>query len=281
MKLLRYGEIGHEKPAMVDAEGGLRDLSVLIDDIGPEQLSRESLDRLAKSDGEELPLIGGSPRIGACVNRPSKILAIGLNYRRHAAEANMLLPIEPVLFMKATTSLAGPNDPIILPRGGDRGDWEVELGVVIGRKAQYVSEAEAPNFIAGYCTANDVSDRAFQFERQGQWVKGKSCDSFGPIGPYLVTTDEVRDPQKLRLFCEVNGKVVQDSSTSDMVFNVFHIVSYVSHFMTLLPGDVIMTGTPEGVALGMKPLVYLKTGDTVRCGVEGLGDQLHKVASCA
>jgi ureidoglycolate lyase len=277
MKLLRYGEIGREKPGLLDRDGRLRDLSALMADLGPQQLSRGSLERLAKIDAHGLPLVTGTPRLGACVAGPSKIVGIGLNYRRHAAEGNMPVPSEPLMFMKATTALAGPTDPILLPRGGSKGDWEIELGIVIGRKAQYVSEQDAADFIAGYCTANDVSDRAFQFDRQGQWTKGKSCDSFAPVGPYLVTTDEVRDPQNLRLFCEVNGRVAQDSSTADMVFGAVQIVSYVSQFMTLLPGDIIMTGTPEGVALGMKPPVYLKPGDVVRCGVEGLGEQVHRV----
>jgi 2-keto-4-pentenoate hydratase/2-oxohepta-3-ene-1,7-dioic acid hydratase in catechol pathway len=279
MKLLRFGETGKERPGILDAEGKIRDLSGLVGDIGADELSREGLARIAKADPASLPRVEGSPRLGPCVARPSKIVGIGLNYRKHAAEGNVPVPSEPIVFIKSTSALSGPNDPIILPLNATKVDWEIELGVVMGKTARYVAEKDAASYIAGYCTANDVSERAFQIERQGQWTKGKSADSFAPLGPYMVTADEVPNPQALRLYCQRNGKTVQDSSTADMIFGVFHIVSYVSQFMTLLPGDVLITGTPEGVAMGMKPPDYLKDGDTIRCGIDGLGEQLHAVNS--
>lgn len=281
MKLLRFGDVGKERPGLLDSQGQIRDLSGIVPDIGAAQLAPAELARISKVDSNSLPLAAGEPRLGPCVAAPSKIVAIGLNYRKHAAEGGMALPTEPIIFLKATSSISGPDDPIVLPKNAHKGDWEVELGVVIGRKALYVTEAEAATYIAGYCTTNDVSERGFQLERQGQWTKGKSCDSFAPIGPYLVTADEIADPQALRLFCEHNGKTAQDSSTADMVFGVFHLVSYVSQFMSLLPGDIIMTGTPEGVGMGMKPSVFLKAGDTLSCGIEGLGEQLHQVEDFA
>lgn len=272
MKFLRYGDIGSEKPGVLDADGGIRDLSGLVDD-----LSGDVLGALPDVDPTTLPLVEGSPRIGAPVGHVGKFLCIGLNYSDHAAEAGMDLPKEPILFMKATSAIVGPNDPVYLPRGSQKGDWEVELGVVIGKTAKYVSEAEALDHVAGYCIANDVSERAFQTERGGQWTKGKSCDGFGPIGPWLVTPDEVQDPQNLDLSLNLNGARMQTGNTQSMVFSVAHIISYLSQMMTLHPGDVIATGTPPGVGMGMKPPVYLKAGDVMDLEIEGLGHQRQEV----
>ncbi|UEM23519.1 ureidoglycolate lyase [Skermanella mucosa] len=277
MKLLRYGPPGAEKPGILDAEGRIRDLSGVIDDIGPATLDDASLDRLRAIDPATLPLVEGNPRIGPCVGNVSKFLCIGLNYADHAAESNLPVPPEPVMFMKAPSAICGPNDTVIIPKNSTKPDWEVELGIVIGKKAQYVEEADALDHVAGYCVVNDVSERAFQIERSGQWVKGKSADTFGPIGPWMVTRDEVPDPQKLKLWLEIDGKRFQDGTTETMVYGVRHLVHYCSQFMTLLPGDIISTGTPPGVGMGQKPQVWLKPGNTMRLGVEGLGEQVQKV----
>jgi len=277
MKLLRYGTKGQEKPGMLDKAGKLRDLSATIADINPETLAPASLDRLRKLDPASLPLVAGEPRIGACVTQIPKIVCVGLNYTDHAKETNSPIPKEPILFMKATSSLNGPHDEVMLPKGSQKSDWEVELGIVIGSVTRYVSVHDALKHVAGYCIVNDVSEREFQIERGGQWTKGKSADTFCPIGPWLVTADEVPDPGKLELFCEVNGKTMQKGTTANLIFHVGHIVSYISHFMTLMPGDVIPTGTPAGVGLGMKPPVFLKPGDTMRLGITGLGEQRQKV----
>ena len=264
MKLLRYGPKGEERPGLLDAAGRIRDLSDRLPDITPETLVSDRLARLSGMDPEEFPAVGGSPRLGAPVAGVGKIIAIGLNYADHAAEAGMALPEEPIIFTKAITSLSGPTDPVVLPKGSEKGDWEAELAVVIGKRAQYVEEADALSHIAGYAVLNDVSERAFQLETTGQWVKGKSFDTFAPFGPWLVTPDEVPDPQNLRIWCEVSGQMMQDGNTKTMVFNVFNLVSVVSQYMTLMPGDIIATGTPPGVGLGMKPPRFLKPGDVRR-----------------
>ena len=271
MKLVRYGNPGEEKPGLIDADGALRDLSAHVPDIAGDVLG--DLGRLAEIDPASLPLVEGAPRLGACVGGTGKFMCIGLNYADHAAESGMEVPSEPVLFMKATSAICGPNDPIIIPRGSEKTDWEVELGVVIGKRAKYVSEADALAHVAGYCVCNDVSERAFQIERQGQWSKGKGCDNFGQTGPWLVTPDEAGDPQNLSMWLTVNGEKVQDGSTRTMVYGVAHLVSYLSQFFTLHPGDIISTGTPPGVGLGMKPPRYLKPGDVVELGIENLGQQ--------
>jgi len=273
MKLLRYGEPGRERPGLADAAGRIRDLGGEITDLAPETLDEATLNRLKALDPDSLPLVEGTPRIGSCVARPGKFLCIGLNYSEHAAEQDIEPPVEPVLFMKAVSALSGPDDPIIIPRGSTKTDWEIELGVVIGRHAKYVEEAEALDYVAGYCTINDLSEREFQLESTGQWVKGKSCDSFGPIGPWLVTRDEIPDPQNLPMWLEVNGHRFQDGNTRTMIFGVAALVSYISRFMSLQPGDVISTGTPSGVGLAQRPPVYLKAGDRVALEIEGLGQQ--------
>ncbi|OGA95322.1 MAG: 2-hydroxyhepta-2,4-diene-1,7-dioate isomerase [Burkholderiales bacterium RIFCSPHIGHO2_12_FULL_61_11] len=277
MKLVRYGNPGKEKPGLIDADGRLRDLSAVISDIGAGQLSDVALARLRKLNTDKLPLVRGSPRLGCPVGGVGKFIAIGLNYADHAAESGLPIPAEPVVFMKATSCIQGPNDPVMLPKGSVKTDWEVELGVVIGTRARYVSQKEALNHVAGYCTINDVSEREFQIERGGTWDKGKGCDTFGPIGPWLVTRDEVPNPQKLSLWLEVNGQRVQNGSTKTMIFGVAKLISYVSQFMTLEPGDVITTGTPPGVGMGMKPPVYLKKGDQLTLGIDGLGEQRQVV----
>lgn len=274
MKLLRYGEPGRERPGILDAEGQIRDLGGIVDDINPALLGAP--ERLAGIDVETLPLVEGAPRLGPCVSGTGKFMCIGLNFADHAEESGLAVPSEPLLFMKASSAICGPNDPIIIPRGSVKTDWEVELGVVIGKPAKYVSEAEALKHVAGYCVINDVSERAYQAERQGQWTKGKSCDNFGPIGPWLVTPDEIDDPQALDMWLEVNGERLQNGSTRTMVYGVAHLVSYLSQFMTLYPGDIISTGTPPGVGLGFNPPRYLKPGDRVALGIEGLGSQ-HQV----
>jgi 2-keto-4-pentenoate hydratase/2-oxohepta-3-ene-1,7-dioic acid hydratase in catechol pathway len=279
MKLLRFGPPGQEKPGILDRDGKIRDLSGVIGDIDGETLAPASLDRLRRTDPTNLPLVPGTPRLGACVGRVPKFIAIGLNYRRHAAETGAAIPKEPIVFMKATSSICGPDDDVVIPRGSQKTDWEVELGIVIGRLARYVAQADARHYIAGYCIVNDVSEREFQIERGGQWTKGKSADTFGPIGPWVVTADEVPDPGKLALWTEVNGRRVQNSNTGDLIFGIDEIVSYVSHFMTLTPGDVIATGTPSGVGLGMKPPQFLKPGDRMRLSVEGLGEQNQRVVA--
>ncbi len=271
MKLLRYGPRGQEKPGLLDADGNIRDLSGVVGDLAGEVLT--NLDRLKSIDPATLPLVPGTPRLGACVAGTGKFICIGLNYADHAAESGMAVPPEPVIFMKATSAICGPTDPILIPRTSVKTDWEVELGVVIGKAAKYVTEADALNHVAGYCVINDVSERAFQMERAGQWTKGKSCDNFGQTGPWLVTPDEVPDPQNLGMWLTVNGDKAQNGSTKTMVYGVAHLVSYLSQFMTLHPGDIISTGTPPGVGMGMKPPRYLKVGDVVELGIDGLGQQ--------
>jgi 2-keto-4-pentenoate hydratase/2-oxohepta-3-ene-1,7-dioic acid hydratase in catechol pathway len=273
MKLLRYGTPGAEKPAILDGDGAIRDLSDHVADIGGKDIDPAALATLAKLDLSSLPLVDGTPRIGPCVAGTGKFICIGLNYADHAAESGMAVPPEPVIFMKATSAIVGPNDDLVIPRGSEKTDWEVELGVVIGKTAKYVSEADALDYVAGYCTVHDVSERAFQIERSGQWTKGKSCDTFGPIGPWLVTKDEVADPQNLGLWLKVNGETVQNGTTKTMVYGAAFVVSYLSQFMSLHPGDIISTGTPPGVGMGMKPPCYLKAGDVVELGIEGLGSQ--------
>jgi ureidoglycolate lyase len=273
VKLVRYGEVGSEKPGLIDANGKIRDLSGQIDDVGGTAIDPDSLRKLAALDPASLPEIAGNPRIGPCVAGVGKFICIGLNYSDHAAETNATVPPEPIIFMKATSAITGPNDDLLIPRGSEKTDWEVELGVVIGKTAKYVGEAEALDYVAGYCTVHDVSERAFQTERSGQWTKGKSCDSFGPIGPWLVTKDEVVDPQNLPMWLKVNGETMQSGSTRTMVYGAAFLVSYLSQFMSLHPGDIISTGTPPGVGMGMKPPRYLKPGDVVELGIEGLGSQ--------
>ncbi len=281
MKLLRYGNVGEERPAIVDAEGGVRDLSGVVGDIAGATLVPESLEKLRKINPKDLPLVSGTPRIGACVAGVGKFICIGLNYSDHAAESGMAVPAEPVVFMKATSAICGPYDDVMIPRGGEKTDWEVELGVVIGKEAGYVAERDALSHVAGYCVVNDVSERAFQLEGTGQWVKGKSADTFGPIGPWLVTAEEVPNPQALGLWLEVDGRMYQNGSTATMVFGVAPLVSYLSRFMSLQPGDISSTGTPPGVGLGKKPPVYLRPGNVIRLGVEGLGEQRQTVVPCS
>lgn len=277
MKLLRYGKIGKEKPGILDGEGRIRDLSAYVSDIEGETISPKALAKLRKIKVETLPLVKGNPRIGACVAKSQKFIAIGLNYSDHAAESGLQVPKEPVVFTKQVSCISGPNDIVTLPPKSKKSDWEVELGVIIGTKAKNIKKADALKHVAGYCTINDLSEREFQVERSGQWTKGKSYDTFGPIGPWLVTADEVKDPQKLSMWLELNGKRVQNGSTSTMVFSVAHIVAYLSQFFTLMPGDIITTGTPPGVGMGMKPPKYLKPGDTMKVGIDGLGEQHQKV----
>ncbi|MEQ8860413.1 MAG: fumarylacetoacetate hydrolase family protein [Pseudomonadales bacterium] len=274
MKLLRYGPVGAEKPGLLDATGTVRDLSEQIIDVDGISLDPSELDRLRTLDPEHLPTVSGAPRLGPCVGGVGKFVCIGLNYSDHARETGATPPVEPVVFMKATSAICGPNDDVVIPRGSTKTDWEVELGVVIGTTARHVDAGRALDYVAGYCVINDLSERAFQMEGTGQWVKGKSADTFGPIGPWLVTRDEVPDPQALGLWLEVDGHRYQDGNTRTMIFDVAYIVSYVSRFMTLLPGDVISTGTPPGVGLGQKPEpVYLHPGQTMRLGIDGLGIQ--------
>ena len=279
MKLVRYGPPGQEKPGLIDAEGQLRDLSSLIGDIGPDQLGDAALKALRQHDASALPAVVGSPRLGSPLTGVRKFIAIGLNYADHAAESELPIPAEPIVFMKATSCIQGPDDAVMLPRDSVKTDWEVELGVVIGTRARYVTEDEALHHVAGYCTINDVSEREFQIERGGTWDKGKGCDTFGPLGPWLVTRDEVADPQNLGMWLDVNGRRMQTGSTQTMIFSVAKIVSYVSQFMTLEPGDVITTGTPPGVGMGMKPPVYLKAGDQIALGIDGLGEQRQVVVA--
>jgi 2-keto-4-pentenoate hydratase/2-oxohepta-3-ene-1,7-dioic acid hydratase in catechol pathway len=279
MKLLRYGEAGHEKPGLLDTNGNIRDLSGVVADIGGEDIDPKSLARLTKLDSARLPIIGGEPRLGPCVAGTGKFICIGLNYSDHAAETGAAVPPEPVVFMKATSAIVGPNDGVTIPRGSQKTDWEVELGVVIGKTAKYVSEADALDHVAGYCVIHDVSERAFQIERSGQWTKGKSCDTFGPTGPWLVTKDEIADPQDLGMWLKINGEVMQNGSTRTMVYGVAYLVSYLSQFMSLHPGDIISTGTPPGVGMGMKPPRYLKSGDVVELGIDGLGSQKQNITA--
>ena len=276
MKLVRYGRPGKEKPGLIDDAGRLRSLAGIVADIGPEILSDKALRKLSKLDPASLPLVRGEPRLGVPLAGIGKFIAIGLNYTDHAIETGMPIPKEPIVFMKAISSLSGPDDPVVLPPGAKKGDWEVELGVIIGQRAQYVSEADALGYVAGYCVVNDVSERGYQFE-SSQWDKGKGCDSFGPVGPWLVTRDEVMDVQQLDLYLELNGKRMQTGSTATMIFSVAHIVSYLSRFMTLEPGDIITTGTPPGVGVGRNPQRFLKPGDKLRLGIAGLGEQQQDV----
>lgn len=279
MKLVRYGPKGSEKPGLVDDAGHIRDLSSHVGDIAGEVLAPDRLRRLADIDATSLPLVEGLPRLGPPVAGVGKILAIGLNYREHAEETGATVRTDPMLFSKAITSLSGPNDPIMLPRGSEKTDWEVELAVIIGSRAAYVDEDDALDVVAGYAVINDVSERAFQKERGGQFIKGKSADTFGPLGPWLVTRDEIADPQSLALWCDLNGERRQDSNTARMIFPVAYLVSHISQFMTLLPGDVIATGTPAGVGMGCKPPRFLRAGDVLECGVEALGRQRHEVVT--
>ena len=279
MKLLRYGKPGEEKPGLLDGSNRLRDLSGVVPDIGGRTLLPEGLERIRTVDPATLPLVGGTPRIGPCVGQVGKFICVGLNYADHAAESNMPLPKEPILFMKATSSIVGPDDDLEIPKGSEKTDWEVELGVVIGKPAKYVSEADAISHVAGYCVVHDVSERAYQLEGTGQWVKGKSADTFGPIGPWLVTADDVPDPGNLDLWLDVDGKRRQDGSTKTLIFGVSYLVSYISRFMSLQPGDIISTGTPPGVGHGQKPPVYLRAGSEVRLGVQGLGEQRQRVVA--
>jgi ureidoglycolate lyase len=273
MKLLRYGPRGSEKPGILDADGKVRDLSGHIDDLGGAALTEAGLAKIAAIDVKTLPLVKEPGRIGPCVTRTGKFICIGLNYADHAAETGAAIPEEPILFMKATSAITGPNDNVIIPRKSKKTDWEVELGVVIGDEARYVSEADAMKHVAGYCLINDVSEREFQAERGGQWTKGKSADSFGPIGPWMVTRDEVADPQNLKMWLSVDGVMRQNGSTKTMIFGVSFLVHYISQFMSLQPGDIISTGTPPGVGLGMKPPLFLHAGQTIKLGIEGLGEQ--------
>jgi 2-keto-4-pentenoate hydratase/2-oxohepta-3-ene-1,7-dioic acid hydratase in catechol pathway len=278
MKLVRYGSAGREKPGIVDEKGDIRDLSGLVPDLAGEALSPQSLAKLANLKTDELPLVQGHPRIGPCIGRVGNFIAIGLNYADHAAEAGLQVPKEPIIFNKAPSCICGPNDDTIIPKGATKLDYEVELGVVIGSRARYLDESAAMDAVAGYCLANDVSEREFQIERAGQWTKGKGCESFGPLGPWLVTKDQIPDPQNLDMWLTVNGETRQKGSTRTMIFGVAHLVGYCSQFMVLEPGDIIVTGTPPGVALGMKPAPkFLKAGDVVKLGIAGLGEQTQKV----
>lgn len=281
MKLLRYGRPGRERPGLVDGDGNIRDLSGIVADIDAEAVTPKGLARLAKVKVDKLPLVRGRPRIGPCIATPQKFVAIGLNYSDHAAESGLPIPREPVIFTKHVTCISGPDDDVVLPKKSKKGDWEVELGFVIGTRAKNVAKKDALAHVAGYCIVNDVSEREHQIERGGQWVKGKSHDTFGPVGPWLVTADEVGNPQRLSIWLELNGKRVQDGTTKNMIFDVATIVSYVSQFITLVPGDLVCTGTPAGVGLGMKPQVFLKAGDVMHLGIDRLGEQTQKVVRAA
>jgi 2,4-diketo-3-deoxy-L-fuconate hydrolase len=278
MKLLRYGRKGEEKPGLLDQQGRIRDLSVHVHDIRPDTLAPRALARITALDVASLPIVEGTPRLGVPVDGARKFIAIGLNYTDHAAEANMAIPTEPIVFTKAISCLSGPNDPVMLPRDSRKGDWELELGIVLGSRASYVEETDALKFVAGYCIVNDVSEREYQIERGGTWDKGKGCDTFGPVGPWLVTADEVGDPQDLEMWLDVNGTRMQTGNSRTMIFTCAQLVSYVSRFMTLTPGDIITTGTPPGVGMGKKPEpVYLKAGDVMSLHIEKLGDQRQEV----
>jgi 2-keto-4-pentenoate hydratase/2-oxohepta-3-ene-1,7-dioic acid hydratase in catechol pathway len=279
MKLLRYGQLGKEKPTLLDKSNQFRDLSGIIPDVAGEALYPDSLNRLAALNPDSLPIVTGNHRIGACVSHVGKFICIGLNYSDHAAESGMKPPAEPVVFMKATSAICGPHDNVVIPRHSQKTDWEVELGVVIGTHAKYVTETNALSHVAGYCVVNDVSERAFQTEGTGQWTKGKSADTFGPIGPWLVTRDEVPDPQNLSMWLKVNDHQYQNGNTKTMIFPVAHIVSYLSRFMSLHPGDIISTGTPPGVGMGQKPPIFLRPGDKIHLGVKGLGEQNQTVVA--
>ena len=273
MKLLRYGPIGKEKPGILDSEGRIRDLSSVIPELDGSAIGPKALDKLRKVKIDKLPLVRGNPRIGSCIANPQKFIAIGLNYSDHAAESGSTVPPEPIIFTKQVSCLSGPNDTVTIPPKSKKSDWEVELGVIIGTRAKNIKKKDALQHVAGYCTINDLSERAFQTERSGQWTKGKSYDSFGPVGPWLVTADEIKNPQNLHLWLELNGKRVQDGNTKTMVYSVAHIVAHLSEFFTLMPGDIITTGTPPGVGMGMKPQRFLKPGDKMRIGIDGLGVQ--------
>ena len=277
MKLLRCGNKGSEKPAALDKKGKIRDLSSSIRDLDPENLNFETLSKLKKINLESLPEISKSTRIGPCVNRPGKFVAIGLNYSDHAAETGAKPPSEPIVFMKATSCIVGPNDDVIIPKNSKKTDWEVEIAFVVGKETKYISEKDAPNHIFGYCIVNDISEREFQIEKMGQWVKGKSADTFGPIGPYLMTTDEIANVQKLNLSLNLNGQEMQRGNTNKMIFNINFILSYLSNFMSLQPGDIVTTGTPPGVGMGKKPPLYLKSGDEMHLTIDHLGEQHQKV----
>lgn len=279
MRLLRYGPPGRELPGLLDDDGVLRDLSMTVEDINAAHLSDETQSRLRQLDTATLPCVAGTPRLGPCIAGVGKIICVGLNFSDHAAETGMPIPPEPVLFMKATSAISGPNDDIVLPRGSTKTDWEVELGVVVGREARYVDEVSAENCIAGYCVVNDLSEREFQLERGGQWDKGKGCDTFAPLGPWLVTRDSVADPHNLRMRLAVNGRVYQNGTTATMINRVPFLISYISRFMTLLPGDVISTGTPPGVGMGQRPPAYLRIGDVVELEIESLGSQCQRVVA--
>ena len=277
MKFLRFGELGAERPGLLDGEGRIRDLSDVVMDFAGPTVSNEALAELAAIDAETLPLVAEPGRIGACLAHVPNFFCIGLNYAKHAAESGLDAPDEPILFSKASSALSGPNDPVFIPRGSHKTDWEVELGVVIGREASYVSEVEALSHVSGYCVVNDVSERSFQMDRGGQWIKGKSAPTFGPVGPWLVSADEVPDPQALGLSLTLNGEVMQDSTTADMIFSVARIISHLSQFMILQPGDIIATGTPSGVGMGQRPQRFLRSGDVMELTVEGLGTQRQEV----
>ena len=279
MKLVRYGNPGKEKPGLIDLEGRLRDLSAVVPDLGPAQLGSVMMSRMRRQNPEKLPLVRGKPRFGCPVANVGKFIAIGLNFADHAAEAGAPIPKEPIVFMKATSCIQGPDDPVMLPRGSTKSDWEVELGIVIGERARYVAKKDAQACIAGYCVINDVSEREYQLERGPQWDKGKGCDTFGPIGPWLVTPDEIENVQRLDMWLDLNGKRMQTGNTRTMIFDCAKLVSYVSHFMTLMPGDVITTGTPPGVGLGMKPPLFLKKGDVMTLGIQALGEQRQEVVA--
>ena len=279
MKLLRYGIKGSEKPAVLDKKGKIRNLSPYVSDFGPENINLDTLAKLQKIDFETLPEISNLSRIGPCIAKPGKFVGIGLNYSDHAAETGAEVPTEPIVFMKATSCITGPNDNIVIPKNSKKTDWEVEIAFVVGKEAKHVKETEAENYIFGYCLVNDVSEREFQIERKGQWVKGKSSDTFGPIGPYLVTRDDIPYVQNLNMSLDLNGKRMQTGNTSKMIFSINYILSYLSNFMSLQPGDIVTTGTPPGVGMGMNPQQYLKTGDEIRLAIDTLGEQYHKVES--
>ncbi|WP_435310953.1 fumarylacetoacetate hydrolase family protein [Primorskyibacter sedentarius] len=279
MKLLRFGPVGQEKPGILDADGNVRDVSAHVADFAGPTVSLDALEALRQIDPASLPIVNDPGRIGSCLANVPNFFCVGLNYAKHAAETGAEPPKEPIIFSKASSALSGPFDPVIIPRGSEKGDWEVELGVVIGRECLYVSEADALDYVAGYCTINDVSERAFQIERGGQWIKGKSAPTFGPTGPYLVTADEVGDPQNLDVKLTLNGEVVQDSNTSDMIFTVAQCISHMSQFMKLVPGDIIATGTPSGVGMGMKPQRFLRPGDVMEVEVVGLGAQRQETTA--
>jgi 2-keto-4-pentenoate hydratase/2-oxohepta-3-ene-1,7-dioic acid hydratase in catechol pathway len=279
MKLVRYGKPGKEKPGLVDPDGRIRDLSEVIPDLAGEHLSPKSLRKIARLRPANLPLVRGKPRLGSCVAQPGNFIAIGLNYHDHAEETGATPPKEPIIFNKAPNSISGPNDDIVLPKGSVKGDWEIEIAIVIGTGGSYIKESAVMDHVAGFCVCNDVSEREYQIERSGQWTKGKGCPTFGPLGPWLVTPDEIKDAQKLDLWLDVNGVRQQTGNTAKMIFGIKHIISYVSQFMRLDPGDVITTGTPAGVALGRKPPNFLKAGDTIACGIEGLGSQANRVVA--